>query len=90
MQENVISRLILALQIELTYLLYNILKKVSGGQNGKDIYRDGYYNPDSEDRNTAEVIIAKHRAGSTGMFKLGWQGQYTKFTNIDYRTREAQ
>lgn len=54
------------------------------------IYRDGYYNPDSEDRNTAEVIIAKHRAGSTGMFKLGWQGQYTKFTNIDYRTREAQ
>lgn len=54
------------------------------------IYRDDYYNPDSEDKNTAEVIIAKHRAGETGMFKLGWQGKYTKFTNIDYRTREAQ
>ena len=54
------------------------------------IYRDDYYNPDSEDKNTAEVIIAKHRAGETGMFKLGWQGRYTKFNDIDYRNMEAQ
>ena len=54
------------------------------------IYRDDYYNPDSEDKNTAEVIVAKHRAGETGMFKLGWKGQYTKFVNIDYRAKEEQ
>ena len=54
------------------------------------IYRDDYYNPDSEDKNNAEVIIAKHRAGETGMFKLGWRGMYTKFVNIDYRAKEPQ
>lgn len=52
------------------------------------LYRDEYYNPDTEDKNIAEVIIAKHRAGETGMFKLGWQGRYTKFINIDYRAEE--
>lgn len=54
------------------------------------LYRDEYYNPDTEDKNTAEVLIAKHRAGETGMFKLGWQGKFTKFINIDYRAREEQ
>ncbi len=54
------------------------------------LYRDEYYNPDTEDKNTAEVILAKHRAGETGMFKLGWQGKYTKFINIDYRAGEEQ
>lgn len=54
------------------------------------LYRDEYYNPDTEDKNIAEVLIAKHRAGETGMFKLGWQGRYTKFINIDYRAREEQ
>lgn len=54
------------------------------------LYRDDYYNPDSEDKNAAEVIIAKHRAGETGMFKLGWQGKYTKFINIDYHAKEEQ
>lgn len=54
------------------------------------LYRDEYYNPDSEDKNMAEVILAKHRAGETGMFKLGWQGKYTKFINIDYHAKEEQ
>ncbi|MDD6735194.1 MAG: replicative DNA helicase, partial [Clostridiales bacterium] len=54
------------------------------------LYRDDYYNPDTEDKNIAEVNIAKHRAGETGMFKLGWQGKYTKFINIDYRAQEQQ
>ena len=54
------------------------------------IYRDDYYNPDSQDKNMAEIILAKHRAGETGMFKLGWQGKYTKFINIDYRIKEEQ
>ncbi len=52
------------------------------------LYRDEYYHPDTEDKNRAEVILAKHRAGETGMFKLGWQGKYTKFINIDYRAQE--
>jgi replicative DNA helicase len=47
------------------------------------LYRDDYYNPDSEDRNLAEVIIAKQRSGSTGTVKLGWLGSYTKFVNTD-------
>lgn len=47
------------------------------------LYRDDYYNEDSEKKNIAEVIIAKHRAGSTGTVELLWLGNYTKFTNID-------
>ena len=52
------------------------------------LYRDEYFNPDTEDKNIAECIIAKHRSGSTGPFKLGWRGQYTKFVNIDYVAKE--
>lgn len=47
------------------------------------IYRDDYYNQDSEKKNIAEVILAKHRAGSTGTIELLWMGSYTKFANLD-------
>lgn len=47
------------------------------------LYRDDYYNPDSEKKNIAEVILAKHRAGSTGTVDLLWMGNYTKFANLD-------
>lgn len=47
------------------------------------LYRDDYYNPDSEKKNISEVIIAKQRNGSTGTVELLWLGSYTKFTNID-------
>lgn len=47
------------------------------------IYRDDYYNPDTEKKNVAEIIIAKHRSGSTGTTELLWLGQYTKFANLD-------
>ena len=47
------------------------------------LYRDGYYNEESENKNVAEVIIAKHRSGSTGTVELLWLGNYTKFTNIE-------
>lgn len=47
------------------------------------LYRDDYYNEDSEKKNVAEVILAKHRAGSTGTVELLWLGNYTKFVNID-------
>lgn len=45
------------------------------------LYRDEYYNPETEDKNVGEVIIAKHRNGPTGTIKLTFFGQYTKFTN---------
>ena len=49
------------------------------------LYRDDYYNEDSEKKNVAEVIIAKHRGGSTGTVDLGWLGSYTKFVNLEKR-----
>ena len=46
------------------------------------LYRDAYYNPDSPDRDQAEVIIAKHRNGPTGTVKLLFQPELTKFLNV--------
>ncbi len=46
------------------------------------IYRDEVYNPDSPDRGTAEIIIAKHRNGPTGMVRLAFLDHYTKFANM--------
>lgn len=47
------------------------------------LYRDDYYNEESEKKNIAEVIVAKHRSGSTGTVELLWLGNYTKFANIE-------
>ena len=49
------------------------------------LYRDDYYNPDSEKKDIAEVIIAKHRGGSLGTIELLWLGSYTKFVNLEKR-----
>lgn len=46
------------------------------------LYRDEYYNPDTEAKNQAELIIAKQRNGPTGTVNLVWIGQYTKFKNM--------
>lgn len=46
------------------------------------LYRDEHYNPDSTDRGTAEVLVAKHRAGPTGMVRLAFLDHYTKFANM--------
>ena len=46
------------------------------------LYRDEYYHPDSEQKNQAELIIAKQRNGPTGTVNLVWIGQYTKFKNM--------
>ncbi len=48
------------------------------------LYRDDYYNEESEKRNVVEVIISKHRNGSTGTVELAWLPQYTKFGNRMY------
>ncbi len=47
------------------------------------LYRDEYYNKQTEGVSKAEVIIAKNRHGSTGSVELGWFGQYTKFTDLE-------
>ena len=47
------------------------------------LYRDDYYNPETDKKNIAEVILAKNRAGSTGTTELLWLNQYTKFVNLD-------
>ena len=45
------------------------------------IYRDDYYNKDTELKNVAEIIIAKQRNGAIGTINLTWLPQYTKFAN---------
>lgn len=49
------------------------------------IYRDEYYNRDSEKKGVAEVIVAKQRSGPTGPVELAWLSQYTKFGNLEYQ-----
>lgn len=46
------------------------------------IYRDEYYNRDSEKKGIAEIIIAKHRNGPTGYVELGFLKEYTKFVPL--------
>ena len=45
------------------------------------IYRDEIYNPDSPDKGMAELIISKHRNGSTGMIRMTFLGEFTRFEN---------
>ncbi|MBQ0058725.1 MAG: replicative DNA helicase [Lachnospiraceae bacterium] len=45
------------------------------------IYRDDYYDKNSEEKNIAEIIIAKQRNGPIGTIKLVWLPEYTKFVN---------
>ncbi|HHY78368.1 MAG TPA: replicative DNA helicase [Clostridiales bacterium] len=45
------------------------------------LYRDEYYNPDTDKKNIGEVIIAKQRNGPTGVVELVWLGQFTKFVD---------
>lgn len=47
------------------------------------LYRDEYYNPDSEKKNIGEIIITKQRNGPTGTVELVWMGQFTKFLNME-------
>ena len=49
------------------------------------LYRDDYYNDDSEKHNIAECIIAKNRHGETGKVELRWMPEYTQFSTLDKR-----
>ena len=49
------------------------------------LYRDDYYNEDSEKRNIAECIIAKNRHGETGKVELRWMPEYTTFGTLERR-----
>ncbi len=52
------------------------------------LYRDEYYNEDTEEKNVAECIVAKNRHGETGTVRLQWLPQYTTFTDREWRHHE--
>ena len=52
------------------------------------LYRDDYYNEDSEKHNIAECIVAKNRHGETGKVELRWMPEYTQFSTLDTRYDE--
>lgn len=52
------------------------------------LYRDDYYNKESEKKNIAEIIIAKQRNGPIGTVELAWLPQYTKFGNLEKSRRQ--
>ena len=49
------------------------------------LYRDGYYNKESENPNLAEAIILKNRKGQTGTVELLWLPEYTSFSMLEKR-----
>ena len=52
------------------------------------LYREGYYNRDTENPNLAECIIAKNRHGETGMVELQWQPEFTTFNDLEWQREE--
>ena len=54
------------------------------------LYRDDYYNADTEKRNVAECIVAKNRHGETGKVELRWMPEYTAFGTLETRYDEDE
>ena len=52
------------------------------------LYRDDYYNKDSEEQNVAECIVAKNRHGEVGTVKLQWLPQFTTFADREWKHAE--
>ena len=53
------------------------------------LYRDDYYNPDTEEKNVAECIVSKNLHGETGTVKLQWLGPYQTFTDREWKHAEG-
>ena len=53
------------------------------------IYRDDYYNHDTDKKGISEIIIAKQRNGPIGTVELAWLPEYTKFANLEHRKGQA-
>ena len=53
------------------------------------LYRDGYYNKESENPNLAEAIVLKNRKGATGTVQLNWLPEYTSFSSVERRYDEG-
>ena len=51
------------------------------------LYRDEVYNPSEDNKGKAELIIGKHRNGEIGTVELAWLGQYTRYTNAQFSSR---
>ena len=51
------------------------------------IYRDEVYNADSPKKGISEIIVAKQRNGAIGTVELAWIANLTKFSNIEYNSR---
>ena len=49
------------------------------------LYRDDYYNPNTEEKNVAECIVSKNRHGETGTVKLQWLPQFTTFADREWK-----
>lgn len=49
------------------------------------LYRNAYYDKTDPNQNVCECIVAKNRHGETGTAILGWQGEYTRFTNVEVK-----
>ena len=52
------------------------------------LYRDGYYNQETENPNLAEAIVLKNRKGATGTIQLNWLPEYTSFSSLERRYDE--
>ena len=52
------------------------------------LYRDDYYDKESENQNIIEIIIAKQRNGPVGTVELAFVKEYNKFVNLDRRHDE--
>ncbi|MCD7836130.1 MAG: replicative DNA helicase [Lachnospiraceae bacterium] len=54
------------------------------------IYRDDYYNHDTDKKGVSEIIVAKQRNGPIGTVELAWLPEYTKFANLERPRRDRQ
>ncbi len=72
--------------------LMSDLRESGGLEQDADVvlflYRDEYYNPDTEDKNVAECIVSKNRHGEVGTVKLQWLPQYTTFADREWKHAE--